>query len=49
MLLLFKASTDSLNKYLLGAYKVEGTVLVPWARAVTKETKCLIKNVYYLV
>lgn len=41
MLLLFKASTNSLNEYLLGAYKVVGTVLVTWARAVTKEAKSL--------
>lgn len=41
MLLLFKASTDSLNEYLLGAYKVVGNVLVTWASTVAKEIKPL--------
>lgn len=36
MSLLFKASTDSLNKYLLGAYKVGDTGFVTWARAMIK-------------
>lgn len=41
MLLLLKASTNSLNKYLSGAFKVVGTILVTWAREVKKEIKSL--------